>query len=712
MVDEINEEGENFLLVEGPNDVVHGPWSSVPSLRPLFDDFIRQEVGTMLAIPQKIIDRVLTSDYLTPIYPFELLVGTTRYQRTLNPYKAVRSTIVLRVVLRAAVTCYGVGVVSWHHGVNRMPTTATLEGHQIVSSAHCQVVDLASSPETILRIPYVHAMEYLPKTYTQYATVYIYQYALRSIDTSITPQVNMEVWAHLEDVDVTDYIEAQSQQVVVRPQEYNVPGRVSLPVAVAAAGVVANVGQQLVSRVLTEGYSEMKKSLFAEARKAAGSPEKLKEHVSPVQSTAENVQTPVFDAKWGNVNSLTPTTALQTMTEMSMSRIDPALYGDVEYHTLEDLVQNAVYFDQYSFTNPGDIATLALGPEALQGYAGYVSRHFRFVRCRPRIGLWFSFSPLMSARFQVRFYKPATLATTHADSSIPQTTLLVKGSSFHLLEIPYNFDSPMIETYNLHWTVDVRLMNKSEPTTAGNTPIVDMIAFTSMGPGAQFFSVCHPRITEVQPAPPLDEIEAQSSLRELNRSEPTIGFTRSPLAQISYVDNVETVEELASRWTTLLSRDKNVDNTPLPPLVSPADFRKYGSNAVYGDNAQHFIPLYALWRGSKDVRYIPDSAITANEYSTMASTSFATYYSDTSIANGGYIATANTPLQFRIPFITPYRALLGSFASTIDLIHPFPRNTQNLATETYVISRASPDFQVFCLNALYQGYMADDFQPL
>jgi hypothetical protein len=698
MVDETNVDTENLLSLVGPNDIIASPWGRKPDLRPLFDDYRRQNLGTLFAMPQKIF-----SGNLQPIAtavqldPFAAYMGTIRSIRNMASFNGICGTIKLRLVLRSAVTAYGTGMISWYYG---QPTTGatTEETKLLLSSAHAQIFDTASSPELTIDIPFISNREFLDKSYINYVTLAYGTLALETLDPAIPPTVYGEVWMHMEDVEVTDYVEAQSLPVAVRQQEYNIPGRLSLPVALTTGMAIANVGSSLVTSVVTQGYADLKKALYGELKEVAKSTrQKFEEKVNDKQKVSENIQTPVYQAPFGNLNSLAPTAALQTLTEMPMWKLDPGLYGDVENHSLADIVQNAVYHKTFSFTINGQTYTENLSYQGLLGYAGLISRHFRYARCRPRIGLWFSYSPLMSSRFQIRVSNFGTVPTNDGDSSTALSTLLVKGSSYHIIEIPYNHDSPVVPTDETAFTLDIKLISKGEPTTAGYVPLVNVVMFTSMGPNAQFFSVRNPRLTE--PPPPPEFIEAQTSTRTMSRAEPDICFTSGPLAQISYMDSVDTVEELCSRWSTILMPLKTIANAPIPHNYYGYPGVPFANN-MYGSFPQHFIPLFALWRGSRDFRYVDNQTIAGSLRPTMSSTETFSSWSDISMGNGGFISSQTTPIQIRVPFLTRYRALLP-FGPTIDA-NPVPPNNIFVGNDDTVVSRAAPDFQLFHLNILYQ----------
>lgn len=704
---------ENFLHIAGPNDIVEVPWGRVPDIRPAFDDYQRQNIGTVLAMPQR-----LFGTNISPVGSgvgdiFNLLMATPRYTKALASFDGIRGTIVLRINLRSAVTTYGLGMAYWCYGQSRAGVTIE-EVLDLASSTHAQVFDLPSCPEIIMRIPYLQPREFLPKDYLEYASFGIMNLSINSLDPAIPSSVYYEAWAHMEDVEVTRYVEAQSMPVAVRQQEFQIPGRVNLPLVAAGAGAAASVGNLIVSNLVTEGYSSLKRSLFQEAYTAVKNEVKsavrskvhdsLKQTQKQDQVVASNCQTPVYNAPWGNVNSIQPTYALQDMTEMPLYKINPGLFGDDEFHSLEDMVQNAIVFDITSFTSASLPYRLDLSAVNLRGYAGYISRHFRFFRGRPRIGLFFPFSPLMSARLTVRIGPPGHVYTSNeSDSSMPIHTLLVKGSTFHILEVPYNQDTPIFPTESDLFSLQVELINKGEPTTAGYDFPIPMVVFTSFGPGTQFFSVKHPDLASLP-------IEAQASVRHINRSEPNIVFATSALQPVEYMPEVTTVEELCSRWCSHLGNAKAADNTRTP-LNSPFLIgRTYARNSLYGDNVHHFIPLYTLWRGSRDFRVVPDKDLTTLEKVTMSGNAVTSTFSDQSIANGGFIITAETPHQFRVPFLTKFKALSGLPSALDTEIHdPIPPSNFPLTAATTLIARASPDFQLFHLNGLYEGYNTSTF---
>lgn len=704
MVDENIVDTENFLLVTGANDLINEPWGTVPCPRPLFDDYRRQNVGTLFSIPQRIIEGPIGTPISYPFDVFSLYMNTIRSQRNMSSFTGIRGNIKLRVTLRSAITAYGTGMVSWIYGPHR-PGKDLEEDQVLRSTGHAIVFDVPSSPEIILDIPYINNQEFISKFYTNYATLTINLFSLDSIDTAIAPTVFSEIWMSMEDVEVTGYIEAQSQQVVLAQREYQLPGRMSLPLAVGAVATVANVGASVMTSVVTQGYTDLKKAVYGEVKsrmqEKTAPKEKFQDQADSSQKASSNIQTPVYSAPYGNMNSLAPTTALQNMTEMPMWKINPSEFGDVENHSLSDIVQNAAYYDSHTFTAVGNTVGHSYAYERMGGYAGYISQHFRYARARIRVGMWFTFSPLMSARFQIRVASFGTLFLTESDSSLAMSTLLVKGSSFHIVELPYNFPSPVIPCDETSFTVEVKLISKGEPTTAGNVPPIRVHFFTSMGPNAQFFSVRHPTLQPPVPDPPLF-IEAQASTREMNRAEPDIRFSDGPLQQISYMDSVDTIEELCSRWSTHMTPVKTVDNAPRVPSAGALPAGQEFMNAKYGDNVQHFIPLFALWRGSRDFRYAPGSTIPIESRPTM-STEGLSYYSSSSIANGGFIVGDDQVVQVRVPFLTRFRALLGTVASDADTT-PLPLTNIGLASTDAVYSRGSPDFQLFHLNGLYRGY--------
>lgn len=712
MIDENVVDTENFLVVTGPNDLIDEPWGTVPCPRPLFDDYRRQDVGTLFSIPQRIISGPFLNTLITLHHDiFDLYMATIRSRRNMASFFGIRGTIKLRITFRSAITAYGTGMASWIYGPLR-PGNNRTEGQLLRSSSHAVIFDVPSCPELLMEIPYMNNKEFISKFEPNYVTLAIDLLSLDSIDTAIAPTVYTEVWMSMEDVEVTNYIEAQSQQVVLAQREYQLPGRMSLPLAVAAAGTIANVGSSLMTSVVTQGYSDLKKAIYGEVKTMlkddsnTKTKTKFEDQVDSSQKVSSNIQTPVYSAPYGNMNSLAPTTALQSMTEMPMWKLNPAEFGDVENHRLSDIVQNAVFHSSHTFTANGNALTLDFSYESLKGYAGYISEHFRYARARPRLGMWFTFSPLMSARFQIRVAAFGTAFLTEADSSLALNTLLVKGSSYHILELPYNFSSPVLPCDEVSFSTQITLVSKGEPTTVGNVPPIRVHFFTSMGPDAQFFSVRHPRLTEdptPEPPPAALLIEAHSSTREMNRAEPDICFTDGPLRQISYMDSVDTVEELCARWTSQLTPLKQVDNSP---RVASSEILPAGqefANAKYGDNPQHFIPLFALWRGSRDFRYSPGSTIPIESRPTMA-TEGVSYYSSLSIANGGFVIGSDNVVQVRVPYLSRYRTLLGTIAPDDLDTAPLPLTNIELTNTDQVYSRASPDFQLFHLNGLYQGY--------
>lgn len=702
---------ENFLHLAGPNDIIDNPWGSVPDPRPLFDEYTRQNIGTVLAMAQRIHSGNLTVADGQTIDPFALLMSTTRYQRALSSFSGIRGTLVLRCTLRSAATAYGVGMAWWYYGPTRY-TAQFQQDMEIATSSHCMIIDIAPCPEVIFRIPFIHAREFLPIGYTNYVSFGEQYIALKSLDPAIPPTAYHEVWAHMEDVEVTKYIEAQSLPVAVRQQEYNLPGRASLPLVLAGSGAIVGATQAVVSNFLTQGYTDLKKAIYQEVKqKVTSNPEtktkeenKPVEHVDKSQNVCANTQTPTYNAPWGNVNSFEPTHALQSMTEMPMTKMDPAILGDVEYHGLADLVQNATWEDAYVFQNTTARITTDITAANMSGYAGYISRHFRYFRGRPRIGFWFSCSPLMSARFLIRVGSPGSIgAVDHDDASVAMHSLLIKGSSYHVLEVPWNHDSPIYPTDLVHSSFSIELISKGEPTTAGYDFEIRVLVFTSFGPGAQFFSVKSPNLSQ---PPPI--IEGQSSTRDINRGEPDICFTQGPLHPITYLDPVDSVETLCSRWATDLSRKKDVANETAPrDTISYAWPNTYQNN-LYGSFPQHFIPLYTTWRGSRDFRFIPNVNLSSVEKATMAGSEIVSTWSDLSIANGGFIITAATPHQFRIPFLTRYKSLLSTPGAAVETT-PVPTTALTLTDDTTVIARASPDFQLFHLNALYPGFKRTTF---
>lgn len=696
MVDETVVDTENFLEFTGPSDLIQEPWGSVPPLRPLYDDYRRQDVGTLFSIPQRIIQGDMG---IAPTGMFDIFaqyMATIRTQRNMASFDGIRGTLKVRVIVRSAVTAYGVGVLHWIYGPPRIASNDddTLE---LITSSHAQIFDIASSPELLVEIPFINNREFLDKSATNYVYLSVGSLSLDSIDASIPPTAYIEIWINMEDVEVTQYIEAQAQNVVLRQQEFQLPGRVSMPLVVGASMAMANLGHTAVTNVITQGYSDMKKALYGEVKNVVK--QKFEDQAEGKQSVSSNTQTPIYTAPFGNLNSLAPTTALQSMTEMPMWKINPSEFGDLENHTLEDIVQNAVLYKKETFTVNDETANYAFSYENLHGYAGYISQHFRYARARPRIGFWFCFSPLMSARFQLQIGHVGAILGNDTDSSLATTSILVKGSSFHLVELPYNHESPVLPTDEVSFVLTLKLVNKGEPTTAGNVPPIRVMVFTSMGPGAQFFSVKHPNLAE-PPAPVL--VEAQSSTRVMNRAEPDICFTTGPLQSIGYMDSVDTVEELCSRWATQLTPTKEIDNGPRPPLSASLSSFFHFANAKYGDNPQHFIPLFALWRGSRDFRYSPGTVIPVEFRPTMSHEGSSSY-STLSLANGGFVNTTSPVIQVRVPFLTRYRALRGTQDLAGDTT-PLPLTNVNLADTDTVISRASPDFQLFHLNSLYNGY--------
>ena len=707
MVDEVNVDTENFLLAVGANDVIHEPWGTTKPLRPLFDDYRRQDVGTLFSMPQRIFKSTLPVSPGPNLDVFKLYMDTVRSQRNMASFAGIRATLKLKVTIRSAITAYGAGLLAWYYGPPRTGVTAE-NSVSLLTSAHAQIFDIPSSPELLVDIPFIHNTEYLSKDVTNYVQLSLSAMTLDSIDTSIPPSVYAEVWAYLEDVEVTRYIEAQSLPIVVRPQEYNIPGRMSLPVALSAGMTIANVGSSVLTSVVSQGYTDLKKSLYSEVKESIKTAQKFEEKKDTKQKVSDNLQTPVYNSPFGNLNSLAPTSALQSMTEMPMWKIDPALYGDGENHTLADIVQNAVHLKTVSFGINDAVEYTGLSYEGLTGYAGYISEHFRFARARPRIGLWFAFSPLMSARFQIKIGIPGELFSDDDDGSVARTSLLVKGSSFHVVEIPYNHQSPVISTQEPAFEMQLKLINKGEPTTSGNVPPIRVLFFTSMGPGAQFFSVKSPDLQNpLNPRVNLDLIEAHSSTREMNRAEPDICFTNGPLTQISYMDSIDTIEELCSRWATQLAPIDYVENSLIPPSSFVPSLGNEFRNNKYGDMVQHFAPLFTLWRGSRDFRYSLGGELAPSHRPTM-SNEVTSVWSSQSMANGGFAITEDSVIQFRIPCLTRYRALRGTFASEFD-INPIPPSEILFPEKTTIFSRASPDFQLFHLNMLYRGYDSNTY---
>jgi len=696
---------ENLLQLAGLAPV-YEELDDVTSRRTLRDTVPEQNVGTQLHVPQLIQAGTLTTTSIgaVPVHlpePLAAYLSTTRVSRHLAGFDWIRGTLKLRFLFRGSATMYGAAYVWWYYGPIHepfgVPTTPNKQW-SVPTSSHCHLIDIASHEELELTIPWRYHEEYREKTdVTPYVSYGIQILNVGSLEAIAPTTFDYEVWAHMEDTEISGYIDAQS-----KPNGGSSGSNLNFAYK-TASGVPWAVAARLA-------YEGVQQRLFGGA---TTEPTETTANNRPTTTSKENSQTPVTIQPYGNVASLTPVAELQTLTEVGMSKIPAQEYGCTEFHLLKDLVTIPTLINNVVWSDSSGSSSYTL--ITMQGYAGWpweIANHFRYYRGRYRIILDFATSPMIAARYHIRFNKAGSTVLNN-DSGVPTYSVEIKGSQRVVIETPWMSQSPVLSVEEAVGTLCVTQVQKPQPLTTGAPARVFMYIHMCYTEDTQFFSLREtPHEAWLYPLPVA--LEGQAALREMRHLPVDFDIGTGSLQPINYMDPVTTVEEIMSRWSTRYLPDStgstvtNVLDNSIDPSDEILPALLPFLNNQWGDNVDKMAPLFTVWRGSRDFRVsgaLPEATSLINQiYVTLAPDSLSSPGNGGDIGNGSLLSDSNAIMQFRIPFLNKYMVS----PATVTTNPPIPVNSNaqfnnaNL-NRSVVVSRAGPDFQVFHPNRLYAG---------
>lgn len=704
----------NLLQLAGAAPVIVEV-DTVHSRRELRDTVPQQTVGTQLRTPQKIWSGNQSAGTIDSGPSYTNIVNnyftSQRVENVLRPFRWIRATIKLRVLFRASASLYGAAYTGWYYGKQQIPDAPfnLNETWGIATSGNCHFVDLAGHQEIEMTIPWRSALEFRATTdsWADYISFFFNILDVESLEPAAPKGVDYEVWMHLEDVELSGYIDAQSQPKSTGFGLHDLP---------AVASFLTSVPTTTIASL---AYDAVHKRVYGDnAPKEAGV-----EHKPP--SSQENTQTPVVFQQYGNIAALHPIPELQTIGDVGLNKIPSSLYGDDDYHLISDLISIPCLLERTVFTTTGQEYKPAMGPLYLAGWAKEMAQHFRFYRGRQRLVIDFITSPLMSARFQIEFHQFNEVYNS-TDSGKPTQTVEVKGSTRVVVETPFVSQRPVAPTEGPSGWINIRLLAAPIPLSSGGLAKVMCYIHSSLTPDTEFYSIRETPLTQwyVPPPPPV-AVEGQAALREMRHIPVDFDMGTGPLTPLNHMTPIKTVEEIMARWsnrylpsstsgiTTVLSNDIFPSDELLP---AGAEF----VNNQFGDNVDKIAPLFALWRGSRDFRTGKTTvSTTSSEYAdawiNMSQAESLSYLNGPDPGNGGCLVAANEINQFRVPFLSPYLVANASNGTQ----PPYQTNSNlefspSAPTKTTCISRAGPDFQLFYPNRLYRGsaaYVDPSYQP-
>jgi len=614
--------------------------------------------------------------------------------KALSPYILMRPTFEVQFLMRCSSTIYGAVMLGFYYGPETKPWPYTvLAEAQQLSSAHAHILPVSASGALTMNVPFVFPYDWISTTdpkRDELATVFVQSLGINTLEALADSDVDIEIWVTCTDIQ-TGGLVAQS--------------------TAATVGLVAT-GAQFASKA----YNTMDSF-----QATSDSIRKLTEKVKIVNKTdaANNVadgfpaygaSVGVKDAQFGDINSLDRQVQLPRLTEMSIaSKLNPSIYGDSVDHRLADIASNATYLSSTEFTTKGQIVSLDLDSSNFGLWHRYIMQHFRFYRGRPRFKFWFLTSPLLSFRFQVSF-SPNSLFTVDASTSdVSKMNFLVKGSEEIVVEIPYIAYYPVMNRQTTLGKLVIECTQLATSLTATGNASCYVVATACMGDDTQYFSVCAPEQVRY----------VGQSLRSVAKEPVSLNFSTVPHKKTTLYDEVETVEQLMTRWST---RDKTpdsngvLDNTLQKNPTYPTAFSKWG------DKCDAFTCLFTLYRGSRDFRVLSETAAdpgdiwvsmpqTSSWVSQIGEVANGTQYFKTSARTGfGTAKTFETYLEFTAPWLT-LNVADTTYLTTFGDSQPFPIDT-NYTVATKFWSRAGPDYQVFVLNMLPQGLLETTLTPV
>lgn len=431
------------------------------------------------------------------------------------------------------------------------------------------------------------------------------------------------------------------------------------------------------------------------------------------EATGGNAAQGVKIAMYGNLNEISQATSCQIPLLAEGSMHSP-MYPPSR-HRLVDIAKTPGIVRQVTFSNTGDktVIPLRFGP-----WGDYIAEHFRAIRGTVRVGLHFFTHPLLAGRFVIQMNTNDQVSTNDATrSDIPSLTVLVKGSDSKMIDCPYHHDTFVRETVpsgTIMNNLTVEMTAAPTEFATGVDTQIFLVVTMSAGDDVQFFSVRNTPGVDLAAAAPavaktMTKVVIGHSIRKLhaNKAEICMGEITTP--KIPYLPEIDTVEQLAQRWSERVTRENlNAFRYQVPPIPHElTEAQKLdGGQMMYGCKYDVMAAMFYMTRSSLDFRIVLQETPGLTEaWAAMAdglSTSSVGVRGAQDPSNGITLTRTNQQpvLEYRAPFLSLEN---GSVDQKTTFITAVNGNASLFATsphEQRVYARATEDLRFSFLNIL------------
>jgi hypothetical protein len=485
----------------------------------------------------------------------------------------------LRVLLRAVPQHYGfitIGEIPWYQD-------GDFWGADTLWTANPKVLTVTGQPSVEFKLPWVCATPWLPgpkepagvdaMDMSEMWTIFIRNSGISATDTLAPGTVEVEVYAHFEDVELSGpqfyalptavtKAKGQMQQVhdrapIIEDAHFEerqlALGLHSNSAIMGLAGAAAGVATMSLP-TLGNIWSATKEA-FSAVRMYEQTKAKVTQQQGVVESTHGETALATNEGG-GSLLDLIP----------DEHWLNPLEYGDTEMkHKIQDIIRLPQHV-RVGFLGAADIYSFQVRPiifndDALitsYGYLAYFAQFFRRWRGSLKFLIHFTTSPFVTARVLVRLNWGSQDVTNNI-GDMPGKVITIKGDHVETLVVPFVYDR------SWQWTAAfteggpdpwLLLSCLTINSTGDVTPVVKYMMWMSAGDDFQFDSYQFPNQPLVPPTPKEKKVTAdRKPLKKARGQMDVTAFFKNKfddlpgLATPQGVKWETTVEDLLYRWS-------------------------------------------------------------------------------------------------------------------------------------------------------------------
>jgi len=665
-----------------------------PFPRPIINPFPNQTPEHMLGRPEVL----YRGDFLDSIADDYLQWWVGRKADYLSRFSYFRADFKLQFVFRTSGTQYGYGMISWWRG----PYPEAIPNYTIEksSTADSYLIDYTACDAIEIEIPWVYRRPYIVLSELEqlrsYFSVVFKQGVLKTISTGADASVHVAVYMTAHNIDVGGM---KDKPVVVQghslfKQKMDMPSQPSL---LRSIGTLASMTMGVAPVLLQTAINQ-----FVGDSDNSG-------------STNGNAAQGVKIAMYGNLNEIsqTPSKQIPLLAEGDMHS---PMYPP-SHHKLVDIAKIPGIIATVDFTTKDQklIIPLTLGP-----WGDMIATHFRGVRGTSRVGLHFFTHPLLAARFAVQMNTNDQITTNDPNSTdIPTLVFLVKGSDSKMIDCPYHHDTFIRQTtatgvapFN---NLTVQMTAAPTEFATGVDTSVLLVVTMSAAEDVQYFSVRNIPGKDFDPTPPIvlkdEAVVVAHSIRRLHSQTAEICMGSITTPQVPFLPEVNTVEQLAQRWSRRVIsetyNDARYQVTPMPFSFTSMTEAIRDGQELYGCKYDVIATWFYMARASLDIRVVLGTAASGitEAWVAMADgiSSSSTGVLGAKDPANGITLTRNDQqpiLEYRVPFISIEN---GAVRNEVTYITAVNSNVATFAVSPKfqeVYARATEDIQLTHINIL------------